>query len=237
MALVTQAEIEQYSGFKYSDFTENGLEMTAVQWGAFVTSIIPKVTQIVHRYCNVYSFEPVAFTELHNGRGATNYDSAVADYNDEDRIFYLRQLFADTLVVSEDVANKNSIPSWQTRALRTAIVAGDYEIYQENDVTSVVFHNNVPLQGRTNVKFAYNTGYAAGSTQLSDIKFQALRAVNNVLLTKKKIQEAVSIRNYGVRDYSTMFDAFSEGVVLDDKIKAGLDQYRRAVIPGTFTYE
>ena len=342
MALVTQSEIEQYSGFTYTDFTENGQQMDRAQWIAFISTIIPKVTQIIHRFCNVYSFEPATFTEYHNGRGATNFDSSVSDYNEEDMTFFLRQLYQTGLVVAEDTASKNSPQTWVTRYLRptgplaevdsllvlgmpiqsgnititlngvtaytvaitagmtitqvcaaivaagaqtdargitwtpggttpyvtfsanvvgsqtpvridvgntgisayiaetvagTSTYAGDYEVYQENDVTRIIFYNNIPAHGTGNVRLSYTTGYAAGSPQLNDIKFQTLRAINNILLTKKKIQEANTIRNFGVRDYSQMFDAFSEGVVLDDKIKAGLEQYRRAVIPGTWTYE
>ena len=345
MALVTQADIEEYTGFTYTDFTESGQVMTSPQWASFIASLIPKVTQIIHRYCNVVSFEPVSYTEYHNGRGATNFDSSVTDYNDEDRTFYLRQLYVNdgSLTIYEDVASKMSVPelvlrqnrpnsalaeidtfvitgvpaangnlvitlngvtsytvavdttmttvalvcaaivsagahtdalgvTWtpsstspyvsltagttgtQTAASMDAgvtgvvfdtyvtqtgmnVSGGDYEIYCENDVTRIIFHNNVPAQGYGNVKFTYNSGYAVTTAQYNDVKFQALRACTNVLLTKKKIQEASTIRNFGVRDYSTMFDAFSEGVVLDDKIKNGLEQYRRAVIPGTWTYE
>lgn len=238
MALVTLHDIEQYSGFKYSDFTENGLEMTIAQWTEFINSLIPKVTQVIHRFCNVYSFEPATFTELHNGKGATNYDSSVTGYNDEDMVFFLHQLYADTLLVYEDTAvSKNAVPAWTLRTVRSALAAGDYGIYQENDVTRIIFHTNIPAAGYGNVKFTYNTGYPLTSAQLNDIRFQCLRAIQNVLLTKKKIQEASSIRNFGVRDYSQMFDAFSEGIVLDDKVKSGLEQYRRAVIPATFCYE
>ena len=237
MALVNRNDVEQYTGFKYTEFTENGLEMTEGQWVEFIDMLIPKITQMIHRFCNVYSFESATFTEYHSGRGATNFDSAVSDYNEEDYTFFLKHLYVDTLVVKEDTASKSSVPSWQTRAVRSATVAGDYEIVQENDVTRVFFITNIPAYGRNNVMFTYNTGYASGSVQLNDIKFQCLRAIKNVLLTKKKIQEASTIRNYGVRDYSQMFDAFSEGVVLDDKVKAGLEQYRRAVIPGTSCYD
>jgi hypothetical protein len=237
MALVTQDDIEQYTGFKYSDFTENGLEMTAVQWTDFIAKLIPKVTQMIHRYCNVVSFEPTSYTEYHNGRGNTNYDTAVADYNEEDRVYFLRQLYCDTLLVYEDTSTKNAAPNWVLRTVRATGVAGDYEIIQENDVTRIRFHNNIPAEGTTNIKFIYNSGYPLNSKQLDDIRFQCLRAIKNVLLTKKKIQEASSIRNFGVRDYSQMFDAFSEGVVISDKVKSGLEQYRRAIIPGQFAYE
>jgi hypothetical protein len=344
MALCTQAEIERYSGFKASDFTQNGLVMEDAEWSDFVAMLIPRVTQMMQRYCNVYSFEPTTWTEYHNGKGATNFDSSVSDYNEEDQVFFLQQLYLndDSLLIYEDTAAKSGVPTWCLRTQRpagsaaeidtivivngpvtsgnititlnnvttytvaltagmtitqvcNAIVAagahtdskgivwtptttvpyvsltagtagpanqatlstgvtglgyqiyaarkgtnysgGDYEVFFENEVSRVMFYSNVPAKGNRNIKMIYNTGYALISPQLGDIKFQCIRACNNVLLTKKKIQEAISVRNYGVRDYSQMFDVFSEGIVLDDRIKASLEQYQRKVIPGQFAYD
>jgi len=237
MTLVTVNDVQQYTGFKYSEFTENGLEMTEGQWTEFLTLLIPKVTQMIHRYCNVHSFEKVQFVEYHSGRGETNYDSSVSDYNQEDTIYFLHQLYCDTLKVEEDVSTKSAAPSWVTRVARATAVPGDYEIWTNNDVTRVKFNQNIPKQGENTLRFTYNTGYLPTSAQIQDVKFQCLRGIKNVLLTKKKIQEASSIRNYGVRDYSQMFDAFSEGIVIDPKVQAGLDPYRRAVIHGSWAYD
>lgn len=237
MALTTVNDIQMYTGFKYSDFTQNGEVMDEAQWIAMIEQLIPKVTQMMHRYCNVYSFERTQYTEYHSGRGATDNDSAVSDYNEEDKTFYLHHLYCDTLAVYEDTGGRTSAPAWTLRTARGTGVAGDYDIFNENDVCRVYFSQNIPAAGVNNVKFTYYTGYAATSPQLDDIKFQCLRAINNVLLTKKKIQEASSIRNFGVRDYSQMFDVFSESTVLDEKVKGALEQYRRAIIPGTFTYD
>jgi hypothetical protein len=236
MALVTRNDVEQYTGFKYTEFTENGLEMNEGQWVEFIDMLIPKITQMIHRFCNVYSFEKAAFTEYHSGKGAQNYDTNQSDYNEEDTQFFLHHLYESGIAISEQTSTKGNPIVWTPRTLITASATGDYEIYVENDVSWVQFYQNVPMQGTRNVKFAYFTGYADGSPELNDIKFQCLRAIKNVLLTKKKIQEASTIRNYGVRDYSQMFDAFSEGVVLDDKVKTGLEQYRRAVIHGSYAY-
>lgn len=237
MALVTVNDVQQYTGFHYSEFTENGLEMTEGQWTEFIKLLIPKVTQMIHRYCNVYSFERALFVEYHSGRGATNFDESVSDYNDEDTLYFLHQLYCDTLIVEEETSTKTAAPTWATRTVRATGVAGDYEIWTTNDVTRIKFNQNVPTKGDNNIRFTYYTGYSTASAQLQDIKFQCLRGIKNVLLTKKKIQEASSIRNYGVRDYSQMFDAFSEGIVIDPKVAAGLDQYRRAIIPGQFAYD
>lgn len=146
-------------------------------------------------------------------------------------------MYVGSIVVSEETSQKTSSSVWTDRVLRSGATPGDYEIYVENDVAWIQFYQNIPKEGTMNVRFKYQTGYATASWELNDVKFQCLRAIKNVLLTKKKIQEASSIRNYGVRDYSQMFDAFSEGVVLDEKVKAGLEQYRRAVVPGSFAYQ
>ena len=237
MALVTIGEIKEYSGFTENEFTINGERMTPGEFNSFLTTIIPKVTQMIHRYCNVVSFESLQITEYHNGRGTTNYDTSVVDYDPDNYIFFLKNLYLDNIVVEHNTATNTSVPTWVTRTKQSAVLAGDYDLYQENDVTRILFFNNIPGPGYNNVKFTYNTGYASNSVQLNDIKFQALRACNNILLTKKKIQEATTIRNYAVRDYSQMFDVFSEGHVLDEKIKGTLDQYRRAVIPAQFCYD
>lgn len=237
MALVTVNDIEVYTGFKYSEFTDAGEEMTEGTYHEFLAAIIPKVTQMINRYCNVYSFERAAYTEYHSGRGAQNYDSEFSDYNPEDTVYFLRQLYCDTLLVYEETSTKSSAQVWTARTEKSDLVAGDYEIYQENDVTRVQYWQNIPAQGTNNIKFTYYTGYAATSAPLNDIKFQCLRAIKNILLAKKKVQEASSVRNYGVRDYSQMFDVFNESVILDDKVRQGLDQYRRAIIPAQFTYD
>jgi len=236
MALVTRADVEQYTGFKYTEFTENGAEMTEGQWVEFVEMLIPKVTQMIHRYCNVYSFEKAAFTEYHSGKGPTNYDTVQDDYNDEDTQFFLHQLYESGIAVSEDTGGKSNMIAWTPRIIRSATATGDYEIYFQNDVAWVQFHQNVPIKGTRNVKFGYFTGYAADSQEITDLKFQCLRAIKNVLLSKKKIQEASTIRNMGVKDYSQMWDAFSEESVLDEKVKSGLEGYRRNVVPGSFAY-
>jgi hypothetical protein len=237
MVLTTVSEVVEYTGAKAADFQIDGVNMTEAQWIGFIEALIPKVTQMIHRHCNVYSFERVTYTEYHGGRGAQNFDSSTTDYNLEDTIFFLKQLYCDTLLIYEDTSPKTAVPAWTLRTERSALAAGDYEVYQNNDVTRVQFYQHIPAYGFNNLKFIYYTGYPVDSVQINDIKFQCLRVCKNVIVQKKKIQEAFSIRNYGVRDYSQMFDVFSEDTILDPKVTAALDQYRRYVVPAQFAYD
>jgi hypothetical protein len=55
-------------------------------------------------------------------------------------------------------------------------------------------------------------------------------------MLKKKTQEASTIRNYAVRDYSQMFEPFDESSILSDSEKAALERYRRIVFDGPMYY-
>src|SRR5208337_1312644 len=109
MVLTSQANIEEYSGFAYTDFKIAGVKMSTVQWAAFITDLIPRVEQFMYRYCNVPTFDPTSslnpIIEIQSGSGQTNYDDATQDYNPQDIVYYLRNLYLNdaSLVVSEDV--------------------------------------------------------------------------------------------------------------------------------------
>jgi hypothetical protein len=49
----------------------------------------------------------------------------------------------------------------------------------------------------------------------------------NLLLQKKKVQEATTLRATGARDMSEMFALFNESYVLTNEIKNTLDRYKR----------
>jgi hypothetical protein len=242
----TVAELETFTGMANTDFKVAGVTMTPAQWSAFLTLMIPNVEQALHRYCNVTSFDPTtAIVELHSGRGATNdeYGSGAnlglafsgqgTAYIPNDTEFYLRELLYTMTSVEEDTAPKTTIPAWVTRTARSAIVAGDYEVITKNETTLVRFHQNVPSAGNDNVRITYYTGYGTTSAQYLEIKLQALRMMSNLLLHKKKIQEALTIRAQGIRDYSQMFDIMNESAILTENIKLVLDKYKRWNIEGS----
>ena len=244
MAYVTQADIESFTGMANTDFKVGSVTMTPAQWTAFITLMEPNIAQAIHRYCNVTSFDSTTdIVELHSGRGASNdeygttgssivYGAAGSTYIPSDRMFYLREIFYSMTSVQEDMSSKTSIPSWVTRAERSAILAGDYEVITKNEVTYVNFNQNVPLIGDNNVKIAYKCGYGTATSQYLEIKLQSLRMFSNLLLHKKKIQEALTIRAQGIRDYSQMFDIMNESAIMTENIKLILDKYKRYPIEG-----
>jgi len=246
MTYVTSVEIETFMGLHHPDFMIGNQPMTKPQWISFTEENVPRVAQILHRYCNVLTFDLAdaksAVVEYQSGRGATNDDDKTSEYTDTDITFFLRQLYYTdgthaAVVVEEDMNPKTSVPAWTTRTVRSALVAGDYEVITDRELTLVVFHNNIPLKGRTNVRFTYSTGYLSTSPEYQDLKLQVLRMCENLLLLKKKVQEAGSIRRHGVRDYSQMFDIFNESSILTTQVKESLERYRRFPFPyGTVSF-
>jgi len=236
-AYATKEDIQEFMGFSKKDMKINGVQMTDAEFVSFCDEMVPKIAQMVHRYCNVISFEPTKVIEYKNGRGASDDDSATSDYLDSDVEFYLRNLyFTDddyaAIVVEEDMGSPTGVPDWTVRTPRSAVSGGDYQVITEQELTYVRFHNNVPRQGKKNVRMTYYTGYSPTSAEFGDIKLQVLRAFKNLIMVKKKIQEASTIRKYGVRDYAQMFEPFDESSILSESEKVALDRYKRYPLDG-----
>lgn len=243
MTYITKEDIEAYTGFTYKDFREAGEVMDETQWVSFLEDNIGNIEQMIHRYCNVTSFDPTTtIVEYHSGKGASD-DEGVSysgyflkpysgSYIESDREFYLREPLYTLNSVEEDINPKTSLPNWQVRTLRTASVVGDYELITKNELSKVIFWQNIPTYGYNNVRITYKCGYGTSSPQYREIKLSALRAMANFLLHKKKIQEAVNIRALGVRDYSQMFDIMNESVIMSNNVTTVLDKYRRIPLDG-----
>lgn len=236
VAYFTIQEMKEFMGFSARDLKVNGVQMTDDDFLNLVLAFEPRIAQMVHRYCNVPTFFPTLIVEYKNGRGASDDDSARSDFLESDTSFYLRNLYLtdsthEAIVVQEDV-DTTGAESWTTRTLRTSLTGGDYRVITDNELTEVRFHANIPLQGYANVKFTYYTGYATTSAQFQDIKLQVMRAFKNLIMMKKKVQEATTARNYGVRDFSTMFEPFDESSILSQSEKDALERYRRYPLDG-----
>jgi hypothetical protein len=351
---ITVNDVERFTGASAGDFRISGAPMSQAEWVAFVTDMHTSIVQMIHRYCRVTTFDPTApnslVTELHSGKGYSDYDTPTADYIETDWQYYLRDLYYPggtingtvyaPLVVTEDVNPKNLAPAWCTRLPRpaaaqaesdqlmffasptltgtvqlifngstiysftvtagqslsgvcSAIIAngavtdsvgivwtptasstgtgvvytagitgpvnsmvycnvgstnlqyysnqlvqganasgGDYEVVTTDELTEVFFYNRIPRKGYNNVKFVYTAGYDPASPQFADIKMVVLRCFKNLMLLKKKIQEPLTIRAHGARDFSTMFEPFNEEQILSDMEKIALDPYRRFPITG-----
>lgn len=105
-----------------------------------------------------------------------------------------------------------------------------------NETSYIRFTSIVPIKGYDNVRITYDAGYVADSPEFYDLKVACIRIVENMLLIKKKIQEATTIRATGTREASRMFEVFNESLILTDDVKDTLARYRRP--PGDlYSYE
>ena len=225
MALFSQTDIEQFTGAASTDFKQAGSTMSATQWATLCTFVVDTVSQMMNRYCGVTSFELHTATEYKNGKGASGDESQYLEYDKE---FYLSDVIAGTGVteVAEDT-NRYATITWSTKWVRSAATVGDYQVDTDREQSVVRFHNNIPEKGWKNVKITYWSGYVSGSNELADLKSIALRAAANLLAFKKKQQEAYTLRNTGVRDYSQMFEVPDERKILTEDIVRDLDKYKR----------
>ena len=226
MAYCSETDILAYTGFTQSDFLINGSEMTQAEWSDFLDLIIDDASQIVNRYCNVIDFNSHTVTEYHNGSGTTGDEDT---YLDSDKVFTLRELPVISVTSFErNIASSESIPDWETLSEVSASAAGDYIIETRFELTHLrIVSGSVPVHGYSNVRAIYLAGYASTSNEYKDIRLATIRIAQNLLLQKKKVQEATTIRASGIRDYSQMFSLFNETYVLTDEIKSVLDRYRR----------
>lgn len=226
MAYCSQTDILAYTGFTRTDFLLNGSEMTQAEWSDFLDLIIDDASQIVNRYCNVIDFNSHTVTEYHNGSGATGDEDI---YLDSDKVFTLRELPVISVTsVSRNISAATEIPSWSALTCVSGSSSGDYLLQTRYELTQIrIVSGNVPVHGYNNVKIEYVAGYASTSNEYLDIRLATIRIAQNLLLQKKKIQEATTIRASGIRDYSQMFSLFNETYVLTDEIKSVLDRYRR----------
>ena len=240
MAYVTKEDVQTFMGFSNKDLKINGVQMSEAEFQNFVSTYEPAIAQMVHRFCNVVSFEPTTVVEYKSGRGASDDDSSTSDYLDSDVEFYLRNLYLTTsatpvyapIVVEEDMSSPTASPSWTLRSERSDSAGGDYRVVTDGELTCVRFHANIPRQGKFNVRFTYTTGFAKTSAEYRDIKMQILRCFKNLIMLKKKTQEASTIRNYAVRDYSQMFEPFDESSVLSESERTALERYKRLPLDG-----
>lgn len=219
-------ELSTYTGFSPSDFKVNGTVMTEAEWNNFLELIISNAYQKINRYCNVTSFETTTITEYHDGRGST------ADFNtwsEFDKTFYLRESPIQSVTsVSVNNQSPSTKPVWTPLTEVTALADGDFIVNKNYDLGKIIIvSGKVPVKGYNNVKIVYVSGYPTTSNEYADIKMANILVAQNLLLQKKKVQEATTLRATGARDMSEMFALFNESYVLTNEIKNTLDRYKR----------
>jgi hypothetical protein len=122
---ITHSTIEEFTGIAFTDMMINGEPMTAAEWDTFCTTYVEVVAQVVHRYCNVPTFDPVQpealITEYRSGKNATDDWDYPPQYLPQDYRFYLLWPYyggTTAIKVYEDVGGKTSPPEWVLRKSR-----------------------------------------------------------------------------------------------------------------------
>lgn len=219
--------IEMDTGFAASDFRQGGDAMSESQWDSYIERLDDRIAQMIHRYCNVVSFLDHTVTELHDGRGCSGDVLNGYKYRDDDYTFTLRECPVISVTsVDVDMSPLTALPDWTAMSPRSDTDVGDYSVVYDGPLAAVVFHTSIPTKRIANVRISYRAGYEEGSQEFDEIKYLAIQMATSALLRKRKVQEASTIRNMGVKDYGTMFEMFGERSILSDDIRYELHKYR-----------
>ena len=229
MALLSQSDIEAWTGFSYTDMKTAGHTSTATEWSDLCSFLAETVPQVMARWCGVPSFETATTTEYHNGCDPTGENNQYAYY---DRTVFLELNCATVVLVEENTSSQSAIPVWVSRTPQSSVVAGDYLWIIENELARIHFHNNIPRQGYKNVRVTYVSGYDSGSPQYYELRDIARHIATNMLTMKKKVQEAAVQRAAATRDFSTMFVPKDEKLVFTAEVVMRLTKYKRHWIVG-----
>ena len=74
MAYVSILDVEAFTGFGAEDMKQGGFTMTASQWEDYCTNdLIPRVEQMVNRFCGVASFDEHTVIEYRSSPGEMDY--------------------------------------------------------------------------------------------------------------------------------------------------------------------
>jgi hypothetical protein len=225
----TQAELEAWTGLGAADFRIDGTEMTALQWTAYYETLEVTIRKGICTYCRRSSFFPTDYTELHDGRGPSDWQRT---YREVDRkVLLIEQPVISIIKVEEDVASKGSPAIWREREARSDTIGGDYTLVTRGSYAYLRYHNNVPRSGVNVVRVTYTAGYPEGDGIYDDLRGIALDIASKHIQRKKKLQEAGAARQTATRDAADMFP-IGDPKLLTDDIKTRLNPYVRARVGG-----
>ena len=129
---LSNTDVEEYTGFTYTDLLIAGVPMSSPEWVLFCTEYIETVAQVAHRYCNVPTFDPgqpeALITEYRSGKKATDDWDYPPEYLPQDYRYYLlhhyypggtvNSVTLPAIKVYEDVGGKGAPPEWVLRKSR-----------------------------------------------------------------------------------------------------------------------
>lgn len=237
MSYVSILDVEAFTGYGAADMKQGGLTMTASQWEDYCENdLIPRIEQMVHRYCGVTSFDEHVVIEFRNSEGDDEFlDQYLGWMTPGGPALTTRQMYEYTLVepcisVSSVAIKPNQwVASWEDM-IEVGSTGGDYYTETQDEITHV-YLNRVPAKGGANIRITYNAGYPTDSPQFQEIQMAILRIIRINLEEKLKFQQAGTFRNVNTKDYMEMYDinknAHKEQFYIPADITHELNRYRR----------
>jgi len=240
MSYVSILDVEAFTGFGAEDMKQGSFIMTASQWQDYCTNdLIPRIEQMVHRYCGVSTFDEHTKIEFRNSPGEVEFLDTYLSWMTPGGPAAMGRSSYD-FVLSEPCISVSSVairPSQWVDAwiplVKVGPTGGDWYTVTQDELTYVCL-NRVPPAGLGNIKIEYVAGYPDSSPQFREIQQIVLRIIRINLEEKLKFQQAGTIRNVGVRDYVEMYDInktpHKDAYYIPEDIVNELNRYRRLLL-------
>lgn len=237
MPYVSILDVEAFTGVGASDLKQGGLVMTASQWSDYCSNdVIPRIEQMVNRYCGVPAFDEHTSIEYRSSPGEMDYMNDYMSWMTPggpgvNVTTTPEYILAEPCIEVASVAIKPNawIDEW-TDLVKVGSEGGDWYSVTQDELTHI-YMNMVPMQGRGNIRFTYTAGFPAGSPQFREIQQIVLRIIRINLEEKLKFQQAGTFRNVGTKDYMEMFDInkqqHKDQYYIPEDIVLELNRYRR----------
>ena len=240
MAYVSILDVEAHTGYGAEDMKQGSLTMTASQWEDYCTNdLIPRIEQLVNRYCGVASFDEHTKIEYRSSPGDIDYMDNYMSWmtpggpglvTHEEIEFILTEPCLS--VASVAIKDSQWIDSWENLT-EVGATQGDWFSITQDEITRI-YMGKIPPRGKGNIRFTYHAGYPADSPEFREIQLIVLRIIRINLEEKLKFQQAGTVRNVGVRDYSEMYDinkqAHKDVYYIPEDICRELNKYRRLML-------
>jgi hypothetical protein len=240
MSYVSQLDVEAFSGYGYQDFKQGGLTMTASQWDDYCSNdLIPRIEQLVNKYCGVASFDSHTVIEYRNSPGEMEFQQNYMSWMTPggpgvDTMDIPEYILVEPCIAVASVEIKESVwlDSWET-LVEEGSLGGDYYTVKQDFLTHI-YMNKIPMHGKANIRITYEAGFPPGDPAFRELQLIVLRIIRINLEEKMSFQQAGTIRNVNVRDYAEMYDINKNGLQDQYYIPADicyeLNRYRRLLI-------
>lgn len=241
MAYVTRLDVEAHTGYGAEDMKQGSLTMTASQWEDYCSNdLIPRIEQLVNRYCGVASFDEHTTIEYRNSPGESEFLNEYMSWMTPGGpgvapIDIPEYILAEPClsVTSVEIKPNIWVASWESLIEVSSANTGEYYQVTQDELTHV-YINRIPPAGVANIRITYQAGYLPGMPQFRELQLIVLRIIRINLEEKLKFQQAGTVRNVGVRDYNEMYDInktpHKDAYYIPEDICHELNKYRRLLL-------